>query len=68
LAVILGRLGISQGELARRSGLSRKTITDAYAGRKMSPLTMAKLAKALGVPLATIDPVSAAELDGLVVS
>lgn len=67
LAVVLGRLGISQGELARRTGLARQTITEAYHGRPVSPMTQVKIAKALHVPLSMIDPVAADEIDGLVV-
>jgi transcriptional regulator with XRE-family HTH domain len=68
LAIILEQLGVSQGELGRRSGLSRQTITDAYHGRPVSPLTSVRIAKALNVTLKAIDPVAAAEIDGLVVS
>jgi hypothetical protein len=41
---------------------------DAYHGREVSPYTMAKIAKALSVPLAVIDPDAANELDGLVIN
>jgi transcriptional regulator with XRE-family HTH domain len=67
LAVVLEKLGVSQGELARRSGLARQTITDAYHGRPVSTLTMVRIAKALHVPLSMLDPVAAQALDGLVV-
>lgn len=67
LAVVLERLGISQGELSRRSGLARQTITEAYHGRPVSTVTMVKIAKALHVPLKTLDPLAAAELDGVVI-
>lgn len=67
LAVVMGHLGVSQGELTRRSGLARQTITEAYHGRSVSPLTMVRIAKALNVPLSTIDPVAAEDFDGLVV-
>lgn len=67
LAVILGNLGVSQGELARRSGLARQTVTDAYHGRPVAPLTMIRIAKALNVSLKSIDPVTAENLGGLVV-
>lgn len=67
LAVILAQLGVSQGELSRRSGLARQTITDAYHGRSVSVLTMARIAKALNVTLRTLDPVAADELDGVVI-
>jgi transcriptional regulator with XRE-family HTH domain len=67
LAVVLEQLDISQGEVMRRSGLARQTVTDAYHGRPVSPLTMVKIAKAINVPLTTIAPLAAEELDGLVV-
>jgi DNA-binding XRE family transcriptional regulator len=67
LAVIMDRLGISQGEVCRRTGLSRQTIADAYHGRATSPWTMARIAKEICVPLSTIDPVAAQDIDGLVI-
>ena len=67
LAVVLEQLGISQGEVMRRSGLARQTITEAYHGRPVSSLTMVKIAKAIHVPLSDIAPLAAEELDGLVV-
>lgn len=67
LAVVLERLGMSQGELARRTGLARQTITEAYHGRAVSPMTQVRIAKTLHVPLSMIDPVAADEMDGLVV-
>jgi transcriptional regulator with XRE-family HTH domain len=66
LAVVLEQLGISQGEVARRTGLARQTVTEAYHGRPVSPLTMVKIAKAIHVPLKTIDPLAAEELGGVV--
>lgn len=67
LAIVLEQLGVSQGLLSRRTGLARQTITAAYHGRPVSPLTMVKIAKALHVPLKTLDPLAADELDGLVI-
>lgn len=68
LAVVLGHLKVSQGELARRSGLTRQTINDAYHGRPGVSLgSWVKMAKALQVPLSRISPLAASELDGLVV-
>ena len=67
LAVVLEQLGISQGEVMRRSGLARQTVTEAYHGRPVSSLTMVKIAKAIHVPLSDIAPLAAEELDGLVV-
>lgn len=67
LAVVLERLGMSQGELARRTGLARQTITEAYHGRPVSSMTQVKIAKELRVPLSVLDPVAAEEIDGLVV-
>jgi transcriptional regulator with XRE-family HTH domain len=68
LAVVLEQLGMSQGEVARRTGLARQTVTEAYHGRTVSPLTMVKIAKAINVPLKTIAPLVADDLDGLVVA
>lgn len=67
LAAVLAAQGLSQGELHRRTGLSRPTILDACHGRAVSPYTMAKIAIALGVPLSHLDPAAADDLDGLVV-
>jgi transcriptional regulator with XRE-family HTH domain len=68
LAVIMDRLGISQGELQRRTGLARQTIADAYHGRgRQTPQTMASIAKELRVPLDSIDPLAAEHFDGLVI-
>jgi transcriptional regulator with XRE-family HTH domain len=68
VAVIMQEQGVSQGELVRRTRLSKPTVMDAYHGREVSPYTMAKIAKALSVPLAVIDPDAANELDGLVIN
>jgi predicted transcriptional regulator len=68
LAVIMDRLGITQGEVARRTGMSQHTIANAYHGRSPAPWTMAKIAKEICVPLSSIDPVAADEIDGLVIS
>jgi len=68
LAGVLDALHVSQGELARRAGLTRQTVSDAYHGREgVSLPSWIKIAKALHVPLSRVSPVSAAELDGLVV-
>ncbi len=43
--------GLSQAELARRSGLNASTICQAEAGRfRLYPSQLGKLAQALGVP------------------
>jgi transcriptional regulator with XRE-family HTH domain len=69
LAVVLANLKVSQGELARRSGLTRQTISDAYHGRGgVSLSSWVKIAKALHVPLSRVSPLAASELDGVVVS
>lgn len=67
VAALLRKQQMSQGELTRRTGLSRQTVYDAYHGRDVSPYTMAKIAIALGVPLSQVDPDAAADLDGLIV-
>jgi transcriptional regulator with XRE-family HTH domain len=67
LAAVLQEQGMSQGELTRRTGLSKQTIWDAFHGRHVSSYTMAKIAIALGVPLSQLDPAAAADLDGLIV-
>lgn len=68
LARTLERLDVTQGALARQTGLTRKTIWDAYHGRPCSAWTWVKIAKALGVPLASIAPDVAEELRGLIVA
>lgn len=68
LAVIMDRLGITQGEVCRRTRMPRQTIADAYHGRAPSPWTMARIAKEICVPLSAIDPDAAGEIDGLVIS
>lgn len=66
LAIVAGELGVSQNELARRTGLSYRTVTAAWHGRPTTSLeTWVKIAKALHIPLSTIAPIAAAELDGL---
>lgn len=67
LAALLSKQRMSQGELTRRTGLSKQTVYDAYHGRDVSSYTMAKIAIALNVPLAQLDPDAAADLDGLIV-
>jgi transcriptional regulator with XRE-family HTH domain len=67
LAVIMDRLEVSQGEVARRTGLSRQTVFDAYHGRGPTTATMVKIAIALNVTLREIDPRAAQELSGLVI-
>jgi DNA-binding Xre family transcriptional regulator len=63
LAAILAGRGISQGELVRRTGLAGKTVSNAYQGRGVSFGTWVKIAKALDVELAELDP-DAAERSG----
>lgn len=67
LAGIMRERGISQGEMVRRTGLSRPTIMDAFHGRNVQELTLQKCAIALGVSLAELAPELAADLDGLIV-
>jgi transcriptional regulator with XRE-family HTH domain len=46
-------LGLSQAELARRSGLNATTVCQAESGRfRPYPAQLRKLARALGVPAA----------------
>lgn len=68
LATVLADLNISQGELARRSGLTRQTVWDAYHGRPCSPWSWILIAKGLDVPLASVAPDVAEDLRGLVVA
>jgi DNA-binding XRE family transcriptional regulator len=67
LAAVLRDLDVSQGELARRAGLTRQTVFQAYHGRDVSLATWVKIAHALRVPMKQISPLAAAELDGLVI-
>jgi DNA-binding XRE family transcriptional regulator len=68
LAVVASRLGISQNEIARRTGLSYKTVNDAWHERPSCSLaTWIKIAKSIRVPLGDIAPLAADELDGLVI-
>lgn len=67
LAGIMRERGVSQGEVVRRTGLSKPTVMDAYHGRTVSELTLQKIAIALDVPLVAIAPEVADDLDGLVV-
>ena len=46
--------GLSQKELAKRSGVARTTIMRAEAGHQIYPSTLRKLAEALGVTPATL--------------
>jgi predicted kinase len=68
LATVLADLDVSQGELSRRTRLTRQTIWDAYHGRPCSLATWVRIAKALGVPLCRISPEAADELRGLIVA
>lgn len=55
LKAIRGELGLSQGELARRAGLSPQYISDAEKGRARPSLrALEKIAAALGVPVARL--------------
>ncbi|HXJ30396.1 MAG TPA: helix-turn-helix transcriptional regulator [Gemmatimonadales bacterium] len=67
LAIVAGRLGISQNEIARRTGLSYQTVNDAWHGRPCTLSTWVKIAKKIPVPLKMIAPLAAEELDGLVI-
>ena len=65
LARTLVETGVSQGELARRTGLSRQTVYQAYRGEPISLATAVRIARALGRRLADVSVEAAAELDGL---
>jgi DNA-binding Xre family transcriptional regulator len=56
LAAILAERGISQYELRRRTLLSLQTISRAYRGSNVSTRTSVKIAKALDVKPAVLDP------------
>jgi transcriptional regulator with XRE-family HTH domain len=68
LAGIMREQGISQGEVVRRTGLSKPTVMDAFHGREVSEYTLQKIAIALGVRLSELAPDVAQDLDGLRVS
>lgn len=56
------RQGLTQGELAERAGVSKKSIQDLEAGkvpRSRMPYTLAPLAKELGWPAGAVDSVLA---------
>lgn len=67
LARVLDAFGISQAELASRSGLTRQTVSDAYHGRNVSLETYIRIAVSIHVPLRAISPESADEIAGLVI-
>jgi lambda repressor-like predicted transcriptional regulator len=67
LAEVAGRLGISQNEISRRSGLAYQTVNDAWHGKPCTLGTWVRIAKAIQAPLGAIAPVAAAELDGLII-
>lgn len=68
LARVLAAFGVSQQELAARSGLARQTVRDAYHGRTVVSLdTWVTIAKTLHVPLRRVSPDAADALDGLVI-
>ena len=67
LAGIMRAQGVSQGELVRRTGLSKPTVMDAYHGRAVSEFTLQRIAIALEVPLSQVAPDLADDLDGLIV-
>lgn len=62
LAALLAERGMSQGALARRTRLTRKSVTNAYRGRVVSFETWLKIAKALDVKLTALDPDAAERL------
>lgn len=63
---ILAAKGMSQGELVRRSGLSRMTIWCAFHGKATRSLdTKIKIARALDVPLADLWPDDAKAIEAV---
>ena len=56
LATVLDERGISQDELVRRTGLASRTVSHAYHGRAVSLRTWVKIALALDVEPAELDP------------
>jgi len=67
LAGIMRERGISQGEVVRRTGLSKPTVMDAYHGRDVSTDTLVRIAAKLGVSVSALDPDLANDLEGLIV-
>ena len=64
LAALLAERGISQYELARRTKLAGRTVSNAYHGRRVSFRTWVKIATALDVKVSELDP-EAAERGGV---
>lgn len=60
LAQCMDELGVTQRELMRRTDLPNQTISAAYHGRPGTIETYLKIAEALDVPLAQIQPDHAA--------
>jgi DNA-binding Xre family transcriptional regulator len=65
LAALLAERGISQGELTRRTRLAGRTVSNAYHGRGVSFRTWVKIAKALDVKVAELDPEAAERAGGV---
>ena len=64
LAAVMAERGMSQGELVRRTGLAGRTVSHAYHGRGVSFRTWVKIAKALDVKPAELDPESTEHVGG----
>ena len=56
LAAVLAKRGISQDELVQRTGLTGRTVSHAYHGRSVSLRTWVKIAMALDIEPADLDP------------
>lgn len=54
ILIAMGEKELSVSELAKRSGLSRQCVSYIRAGKSCDPITAAKLARGLNVPLAEL--------------
>jgi transcriptional regulator with XRE-family HTH domain len=58
------RAGITQQALAQSAGLSVSTVARLEQGGRPAPETVALLARALGVPVGSLDPPAEGGADG----
>lgn len=54
IKLILAEKGLSQSDLAKKTGVTRQQISQIFARRNCSLRTAGKLAKGLGVPISDI--------------